>query len=240
MKKRMKAETLKALFKEHDLQLSDQQTQQFIAYFHLLVSWNEKMNLTAITQWDEVIVKHFLDSVLSKEVIDFTTVERLIDIGTGAGFPGIPLKIMFPHLEVTLLDALNKRLNFLEHVVEELGLDQVTLIHGRAEDWAKTEHRESYDLCVSRAVSQLNVLCEYCLPFIALGGSFVSYKGAKTMQELEDSHQAIDLLGGQLAYVTDEATLDNQVKRGFVVIKKVKVTPDKYPRRAGKPLKKPL
>lgn len=240
IKKMNKVAYIREQFLQHQITLSQRQAEQFVDYYQLLIEWNQKMNLTAITNWDEVVVKHFIDSVLSHEIVDYHSVTSLIDIGTGAGFPGIPLKILYPHLRITLLDALNKRILFLEHVIDVLGLENVELVHGRAEDLARTEHRESYDICVSRAVSQLNVLCEYCLPFINLGGRFISYKGAKTLEELEMSHNAINLLGGKEIFVTDEAQLDIEVKRGFVIIEKIGNTPDKYPRKAGKPLKKPL
>ena len=228
------------VFKGIGVEINDQQANQFVQYFNLLVEWNKKMNLTAITDSHDVLVKHFADSVISNSVIDYPSYESLIDIGTGAGFPGVPLKILYPHLQVTLVDALNKRIQFLNLVIEALGLEDIEAIHGRAEDLARTEMRDGYDLCVSRAVSQLNVLCEYCMPFIRPGGCFVSYKGAKTMEELEASANAITLLGGQLNQVTDQIHLSDEIKRGFVVIDKITATDDKYPRRAGKPLKKPL
>lgn len=229
-----------AAFLEYGMTLSLAQADQFVVYYNMLIEWNEKMNLTAITESDEVLSKHFIDSCLSSLVVEFDKHKRLIDIGTGAGFPGIPLKILYPHLEVTLVDALNKRINFLNHVIESLKLKDIRAVHARAEDLARTDERQAYDLCVSRAVSQLNVLCEYCLPFICLDGTFVSYKGPKTMEELEEAKNAIQVLGGSLEKVTNEKLLDNQAVRGFVVIKKEKSTPDQYPRKAGKPTKKPL
>ena len=236
----MKASRVKEIFLNIDIELSHEQVQQFIDYFDLLVEWNEKMNLTAITESDEVLVKHFADSVISGKMLDYNAYKSLVDIGTGAGFPGIPLKIVYPHLQVTLVDALNKRVQFLNVVIETLGLDNIDALHGRAEDLARTSMRDHYDLCVSRAVSQLNVLCEYCMPFIRPGGLFISYKGSKTLEELENSSNAIELLGGQLKEVTDQVSLSKQIKRGFVIIDKISDTDDKYPRRAGKPLKKPL
>ncbi len=222
------------------IEITDEQAGQFVQYFDLLVEWNKKINLTAITDSHEVLVKHFADSVISNSVIDYKAYDSLVDIGTGAGFPGVPLKILYPHLLVSLVDALDKRVQFLDVVIESLGLDEIEAIHGRAEDLARTDMRDGYDLCVSRAVSQLNVLCEYCMPFIRPGGCFVSYKGAKTMDELEASANAITLLGGQLNQVTDQIRLSDEIKRGFVVIDKIEATDEKYPRRAGKPLKKPL
>ena len=236
----MKANRIREIFHNIDLDLSDRQVQQFIDYFHLLVEWNNKMNLTAITASDEVLIKHFADSVISAKMVDYKAYNSLVDIGTGAGFPGIPLKIVYPHLEVTLVDALNKRVQFLNVVIETLELDGIEALHGRAEDLARTSMRDGYDLCVSRAVSQLNVLCEYCMPFIRPGGLFISYKGSKTLEELEKSANAIKLLGGQLKEVTDQVSLSDLIKRGFVIIDKISETDEKYPRRAGKPLKKPL
>lgn len=240
MSNKMMEEHVKKSFDEINIPLTVQQINQFIRYFELLVEWNKKINLTAIIEPKEVLMKHFVDSVLSHKVLEYNKIESLIDIGTGAGFPGIPLKIVFPHLKVTLVDALNKRVNYLELVIEALELEEIVALHGRAEDLARTDLREGFDLCVSRAVSQLNVLCEYCLPFIKEGGYFVSYKGAKTMEELEASHNAIELLGGEVEDVTNSITLSKEIQRGFVKIKKITATPSKYPRRAGKPLKKPL
>lgn len=227
-------------FEGMGISLSDHQCGQFVAYYEMLVDWNLRMNLTAITESDEVLLKHFMDSVVSAQVVDYGGYGSLIDVGTGAGFPGIPLKIVFPHLQVTLVDALNKRIGFLNAVIEALGLEGIEAIHGRAEDLARTDLRDAYDLCVSRAVSQLNVLCEYCMPFIKVGGQFISYKGSKTKEELEASGNAIEVLGGRLNGVTNQVSLSREIKRGFVMIDKVRPTEERYPRRAGKPLKKPL
>lgn len=222
------------------IDLNERQAEQFSLYYKELLIWNDKINLTSIIEEDAVLMKHFVDSLLSTKVINFMDVKRLIDVGTGAGFPGIPLKIVYPHIEVVLLDALNKRIAFLEHIIVMLDLKSIYAVHGRAEDLARTELRESFDLCVSRAVSQLNVLCEYCLPFITINGLFVSYKGNKTIEELEHSENAISILGGKVESVVDDILLDSTTIRGFVIIRKVHITEDRYPRRAGKPLKKPL
>lgn len=231
---------IKEVFTEIGLPLSEKQIKQFERYYKLLVIWNKKINLTTIIEERDVLLKHFIDSILAYKIVDFEKYDKLIDVGSGAGFPGIPLKIIFPHLQVTLLDALNKRIVFLENVVQELELENVQVIHGRAEDVARTELRESFDICVSRAVSQLNVLCEYCLPFIQLGGLFVAYKGNRTKEELNDSQKSIELLGGKAIMVTDQIRLNDNIKRGFICIEKVSKTDEKYPRRAGKPIKKPL
>lgn len=232
--------SVKEAFDKIGLSLSDGQCDQFVTYYELLVDWNSRVNLTAITDSQEVLIKHFTDSVISSKVVDYSQWSSMIDVGTGAGFPGIPLKIVYPHLEVTLVDALNKRVKFLDLVIDALDLEGISALHGRAEDMARTELRDSHDLCVSRAVSQLNVLCEYCMPFIRPGGKFISYKGSKTMEELDQSTNAIKVLGGALNQVTDQVALTEDIKRGFVIIDKMSPTDDRYPRRAGKPLKKPL
>ncbi|PKM66022.1 MAG: 16S rRNA (guanine(527)-N(7))-methyltransferase RsmG [Firmicutes bacterium HGW-Firmicutes-2] len=227
-------------FMSIDIHLNDRQVEQFSIYYKELMAWNDKINLTSIVEENAVLMKHFVDSLLSSKVIDYKNVKRLIDIGTGAGFPGIPLKIVYPHMEVVLLDALNKRITFLDHIIDQLNLKDIHAVHGRAEDLARTELRESFDLCVSRAVSQLNVLCEYCLPFISINGLFISYKGSKTIEELEKSENAIHILGGKVESVVDDVSLDSITNRGFVIIRKEHITEDRYPRRAGKPIKKPL
>ncbi len=236
----MKINQLKNAFNTIEIELTDKMCEQFIIYYELLIEWNAKMNLTAITDETEVIEKHFMDSVLSTKVIDFNNFQSLIDIGTGAGFPGIPLKILYPHLQVTLVDALQKRVQYLNTTIEALELNDIVALHGRAEDLARTDLRDANDVCVSRAVSQLNILCEYCLPFIKPSGYFISYKGSKTMEELENSQNAIKVLGGQVEKVTDSIQLSKELNRGFVCIKKIEETDERYPRRAGKPQKKPL
>ena len=184
------------------LTLTDEMQRQFDRYFELLVEWNKVMNLTGITDYDEVNEKHFLDSLAVVRVLDLSGTDRVIDIGTGAGFPGIPLKIVFPHLHVTLLDSLNKRIRFLGHVAEELQLADVELLHGRAEDFAKKkEYRETYDLCVSRAVANLAILSEYCLPYVKENGYFIPYKSGEIEEELDASKKAVSLLGGKIETV---------------------------------------
>lgn len=214
---------------------------QFLRYYELLTEWNSFMNLTAITGFPEVVTKHFIDSLSLASCMDLSQTKTMIDLGTGAGFPGIPLKIMFPHLRVTLLDSLKKRLQFLETVVAELGLTDVELIHGRAEDFAKlADYREKYDLCVSRAVANLSTLSEYCIPFVTIGGTFAAYKSEKGEQEAAASRKVITLLGGSIEKQTDFRLPETELCRTMILIKKTKATPPKYPRKAGLPAKEPL
>lgn len=225
--------------------LSGEQKQQFLTYYEYLVEKNKVMNLTAITEYEEVITKHFLDSLAVVKNSCFKPEKlagkRLIDIGTGAGFPGIPLKIAFPELEILLLDSLNKRINFLNEVTEMLGLTKINTVHGRAEDYAKQKgYRESFDFCVSRAVANLSTLSEYCIPFVKQGGCFISYKSGSVDQELIQAEKAVKILGGQREEVVRFSLADADMDRSFVVIRKAKPTPKKYPRKAGLPSKEPL
>ena len=223
------------------IELSDVQKDQFNRYYDLLIEWNDKINLTAITDKQEVIKKHFEDSLSITSVIDMNAVNSLIDVGTGAGFPGIPLKIVFPSLKLTLLDSLNKRINFLNTVVDELGLADVSAIHGRAEEYGRdVVYRESFDLCVSRAVANLSTLSEFCLPFVKVGGYFVSYKSEKADIEYIEAKNAINLLSGGNVRIEDVIITDTDLTRKMVLIEKLSPIDDKYPRRAGIPLKKPL
>ena len=226
---------------ELGIALTDKQKQQFDKFYELLVEWNKVMNLTGITEYEEVNEKHFVDSLSIVKAIDMKSVKSVIDVGTGAGFPGIPLKIAFPHLKVVVLDSLNKRINFLNTVIAELGLTDIKTIHGRAEDYAKqTEYREKFDLCVSRAVANLSTLSEYCLPYVSADGLFVPYKSGEIDEELENSKKAVKILGGKIENVVKFQLPGTEIGRSFVKIRKISNTNKKYPRKAGLPAKEPL
>lgn len=222
------------------IELSDLQKQQFIDYYELLIEWNKVMNLTGITELDEVINKHFIDSLsIVKAMVP--SKEKILDLGTGAGFPGIPIKIAFPDTEIVLLDSLKKRLTFLDEVIDKLGLTKITTLHGRAEDYGKSnEYREKFDLCVSRAVAKLSSLSEYCLPYVKKGGYFIPYKSGKIEEELADSQRAFQILGAKLTSVFDFTLPDTDIQRSLIVLEKTAMTPKSYPRSAGKPSKEPL
>lgn len=227
--------------RELGLSLDDHQIAQFMEYYELLIQWNEFMNLTAITEFEEVCTKHFIDSLSLCKAVDCTKDLSVIDVGTGAGFPGIPLKIAFPKLKITLLDSLAKRVKFLNEVIKRLELVDIEAIHGRAEDYAKPDLlREKFDLCVSRAVAQLSTLSEYCLPYVKIDGFFISYKSEKISDERQAAQRAIELLGGDI-YSQKEFILPNSdIYRNLFQIKKDRATPKKYPRKAGLPSKEPL
>lgn len=226
---------------ELGIALEPSQMDQFMEYYELLVEWNHFMNLTAITEFHDVCTKHFIDSISLCRVLDCSKEQTLIDVGTGAGFPGIPLKIVFPNLTVTLLDSLGKRVNFLNTVIDGLGLEKIEAIHGRAEDFAKPDLlREKYDVCVSRAVANLASLSEYCLPYVKTNGFFVSYKSEKVSEEIQNAKKAIALLGGEIFHQEEFILPNSDIYRNLLVIQKVKATPKKYPRKAGLPTKEPL
>ena len=204
--------------------LSNEQLEQFLIYYEMLVEWNEKMNLTAITDFQDVMKKHFVDSVSLIKAYDVTKSVSIIDVGTGAGFPGLALKIAFPQLRVTLLDSLNKRILFLDAVIDKLNLSDVETIHGRAEDFAKPgKLREKFDLCVSRAVANLSTLSEYCLPFVKKGGMFISYKSEKISEEFEMAENAISFLGGRVKNQVEFTLPDSDIYRNLFVIEKIKI-----------------
>ncbi len=221
--------------------LTEKQMNQFLRYYELLIEWNEVMNLTAITDYDDVMKKHFVDSLSLIKTYDISKNAKVIDVGTGAGFPGLALKIAYPNLQVTLLDSLNKRIHFLNEVITQLGLTGVETIHGRAEDFSKPgKLRETFDLCVSRAVANMSTLSEYCLPFVKVGGEFISYKSEKTEEELKNANKAISVLGGKHDRSEEFYLPDSDIYRNLVVVKKIKVTPKKFPRKAGLPSKEPI
>lgn len=227
--------------KELGVSLTDRQIEQFLIYYELLTEWNSFMNLTAITKYEDVLKKHFVDSVSLIQAVDVRKELTLIDVGTGAGFPGLALKIAYPELKVTLLDSLQKRIQFLDAVIEKLGLEGIETIHGRAEDFAKPQKlRESFDLCVSRAVANLSTLSEYCLPFVKVGGYFIPYKSEKIAQEKEEAKKAFELLGGEFERQVEFMLPSSDIYRNLFVIKKVKETPKKFPRKAGLPAKEPI
>lgn len=237
------ADMLEKQCEELEILLSDNQKEQFFCYYEMLIEWNKVMNLTAITEISDVITKHFADSLLLVKAIP--NIKELsyycIDVGTGAGFPGIPLKIAFPQLKFVLLDSLNKRVGFLNAVINELRLENITAVHGRAEDLAhNAEYRESFDLCVSRAVANMSTLSEYCLPFVKTGGLFIPYKSGKIEEEKNTAVSAINKLGGNMESVISLLLPGSDVERTFIPVKKVKATQKKYPRKAGLPSKEPL
>ena len=224
-----------------NITLTDRQISQFIRYYEILIEWNSFMNLTGITEYEEVMKKHFIDSLTLVNIFDVSKICTVLDVGTGAGFPGLALKIAFPGMEITLLDSLNKRISFLNAVIDDLGLQGVYTVHGRAEDHARQgQLRESFDLCVSRAVAHLASLSEYCLPFVKVGGYFVSYKSDKLNEELTVSENAISLLGGNISKTKNFKLPYSDISRNLICVEKVRSTPKKFPRKSGIPTKEPL
>ena len=218
-----------------------EQCDKLYRFYEMVTEKNKVMNLTAITDYEEFVIKHFVDRLMITKVMDMTGTMTVLDIGTGAGFPGVPIKIVYPETKVLLLDSLNKRLNFLNEVIEELDLKDIATIHSRAEELqAKGEYRENFDLCVSRAVSALPTLSEYCLPYVKLGGKFIAYKATGADEEIEASKTAIRVLGGEIKETTHFTIKDTDYIRVLISIEKVKNTPKKYPRSGGKPSKNPL
>ena len=221
------------------MEMSEEQIRQFEAYRAGVLEWNEKVNLTAITDPEEFEMKHFADSVMSAGNDIMKNAKKIIDVGTGGGFPGIPLAILFPDKQFTLMDSLGKRIKIIDQLAKEIGIKNVELVHARAEDLAKKkEYREQYDVCVSRAVANLATLSEYCIPFVKIGGYFAPYKTAAAEEEIAEGKKALFILGGHLESVSEfsDAELDHTI----LWIKKVKMTPVKYPRKAGTPSKEPL
>lgn len=229
------------ILKSSDLECTDKQVEKFETYKNMIQEWNKKINITSITEDKDIYMKHFVDSIIVKNYFDMESVDNMIDVGTGGGFPGIPLKIVNEKMDVTLLDSLNKRMIFLGQVVKSLDLENVSLIHGRAEDFGvNEEYREKYDLSISRAVAPLNILSEYCIPFVKVGGCFISMKSGDVEKEIEDSEKALEILGGRIRETIKYQLPGTDISRSIIIIEKYRETPEKYPRKAGKPTKKPL
>ena len=225
--------------KQLNIELSDTQIKQFYNYMNILIEWNKVMNLTGITEPKEIIIKHFIDSLTVLNKIDKQS--KMIDVGTGAGFPGIPIKIAFPEIEVVLLDSLNKRIKFLEEVIEKLQLKNIKTIHGRAEDYRKDKnYREKYDIAIARAVAPLNILLEYLMPFVKVNGKCICMKGSNVEEEIKNSSNAVKVLGGEIVIKEEFYIPNTDIKRSIIEIKKSKTTSNVYPRKSGTPTKAPL
>ena len=222
------------------VELNQAQLKQFMTYKDMLVEWNEKMNLTAITDDREIILKHFVDCLALCSAADMSG-KKIIDVGTGAGFPGVPVKIACPDIDITLLDSLNKRITFLNELTKALELEKTDCVHMRAEDGGNDKGlRESFDMCISRAVANLAVLCEYCLPFVRVGGMFISMKGPDVSQEISEAEKAIKVLGGEISEIKKVSIAETDINHSLIIIKKIRSTPSKYPRKAGKVKKEPI
>lgn len=233
-------DTLIKCLSELNIEISENQIELFDRYYELLIYWNNKFNLTSITNKEDVLVKHFTDSVALLKYVDISE-STLLDVGSGAGFPGIPLRIMCDSCKVILLDSLNKRIGFLNEVIKDLGLSGICAVHGRAEDLARARaYRERFDFVTSRAVANLSILSEYCLPFVRIGGHFISYKSGDVDIEMNDSSNAFSILGGRLENDYRFSIPGTEYERSFICVEKINRTPDSYPRKAGVPSKKPL
>lgn len=232
-------ENMKKLMNEIGVDITENQISKFYDYMNLLLEWNEKINLTAITKPDEIILKHFVDCLTIQKYIEDN--KKIVDIGTGAGFPGVPLAIMSDRCEFTLVDSLNKRINFLNEIKDKLNLKNISAIHSRAEEFDQNKiYRENFDIAVSRAVANLCVLSEYLLPAVKVGGKVICMKGSQIEEELNDAKFALKKLGGKVKLVDEFLLPGTDMKRNVVVIEKVKTTPKRYPRKAGTPAKQPL
>lgn len=236
----MNEQQFKKALSEKGIELSDTQLAQFRTYYEELVEWNEKMNLTAITDQPSVYLKHFYDSITAAFYLDFTKPMKLCDVGAGAGFPSIPLKICFPQIEVTIVDSLNKRIQFLGHLSEKLNLSGVQFVHARAEDFGQSDHREKYDLVTARAVARLSVLAELCVPLVKNGGLFAAMKAASAPDELKDAEKALEKLGVKNENIHSFQLPVEESERYIQVFRKFKTTPKKYPRKPGVPNKSPI
>lgn len=239
MEKQEFIQDLNAKSKKINISLTKKQIEQFYTYMQLLLEWNEKINLTAITDKKEIILKHFIDSI---SIISYLNeANKILDIGTGAGFPGIPLKILEENKEFVLLDSLNKRIIFLNEIINKLELNKIQAVHGRAEEFIKQKNeRESYDIVTSRAVARLNILLEYMLPFVKVGGKCICMKSSEIDEEIEEAAKAISILGGEIEKIDEIILPQSDIKRKIIVIKKIKNTPNKYPRKPGIPTKEPI
>ena len=224
---------------EIQIKLNDKQLMQFYKYMNLLIEWNKKINLTSIIEPEEIIIKHFVDSVIISKYIEKGL--KVIDVGTGAGFPGIPLKIVRDDIEIVLLDSLNKRFNFLNEVIKDIKLEKIQTIHARVEEFAKNKkYRENFDAVISRAVANMSTLSEYMLPLTKVGGKMLSMKGPDFEKEIENSKKAISILGGEIEKIDEYQLPKTEMKRSIIIVEKVKNTPQKYPRKPGTPAKEPI